>query len=40
MTANVPQPYADAKGWQVLKGICVKGAVSCVRGLVGSQFYY
>jgi len=29
------QPYADAKGWQVRKGICVKGAVSGVRWIVG-----
>jgi len=28
ITANGLQPYADAKGWQVRKGICVKGAVS------------
>jgi len=35
LAPNGLQPYADAKGWQVRKGICVKGAVSGVRWIVG-----
>jgi len=34
ISGNGLQPYADAKGWQVRWGICVKGAVSGVRWVV------